>query len=89
MISAIDLSNITFNPGIQIIHFFKDYKETNPGSRTFFNTGARDFDILRYESTMATPDNIFFNRKGELVCVNDFVNPLRVFKRTAAMLLAS
>lgn len=89
MISAIELSNIAFNPSIQIIHFFKDYKETNPGSQTFFNTDARDFDILRYESTMATPDNIFFNRKGELVCVNDFVNPLRVFKRTAAMLLAS
>lgn len=37
MISAIDLSNIAFNPGIQIIHFFKDYKETNPGSQTFFS----------------------------------------------------
>lgn len=36
MISAIDLSNITFNPSIQIIHFLKDYKETNPGSQTFF-----------------------------------------------------
>lgn len=89
MISAIDLSNIAFNPSIQIIHFLKDYKETNPGSQTFFNTDARDFDILRRETTMVTPDNIFFNRKGELVCVNDFVNPLNVFKRTTAMLLAS
>ncbi|EAL2698621.1 hypothetical protein AZ702_08965 [Campylobacter coli] len=71
------------------MRFFKDYKETNPGSQTFFNTDARDFDILRCEPTMSTPGNIFFNRKGELVCVNDFVNPLSVFKRTTAMLLAS
>lgn len=89
MISTIELSNITFNPSIQIIHFLKDYKETNPGSQTFFNTDARDFDILRRETTMVTPDNIFFNREGELVCVNDFVNSLRVFKRTTAMLLVS
>ncbi|EKN8003830.1 hypothetical protein PYY25_001863 [Campylobacter coli] len=89
MICAIDLSNITFNPSIQIIRFFKEYKETNPGSQTFFNTDARDFDILRHEPTMLTPGNIFFNRKGELVCVNNFVNPLRVFKRTTAMMLAA
>lgn len=38
---------------------------------------------------MVTPDNIFFNREGELVCVNNFVDTLRVFKRTTAMLLAS
>lgn len=61
----------------------------NSGSQTFFNTDARDFDILRRESTMVTPDNIFFNRGGELVCVNDFIDPLNVFKRTTAMLLAS
>lgn len=89
MISTIELSNITFNPSIQIIHFLKDYKETNPGSQTFFNTDARDFDILRRETTMVTPDNIFFNREGGLVCVNDFIDPLNVFKRTTAMLLAS
>ncbi len=89
MISAIDSSNITFNPSIQTVRFFKDYKETNPGSQTFFNTDSRDFDILRRKSTMLTPGNIFFNRKGELVWINDFVNPPRVFKRTTAMLLAS
>ncbi|EPP4233446.1 hypothetical protein ACUPZ6_001936 [Campylobacter coli] len=61
----------------------------NSGSQTFFNTDARDFDILRRETTMVTPDNIFFNREGELVCVNDFIDPLNVFKRTTAMLLAS
>ncbi|RTH89643.1 hypothetical protein C3I33_08555 [Campylobacter jejuni] len=61
----------------------------NSGSQTFFNTDARDFDILRRESTMVTPDNIFFNRGGELVCVNGFIDPLNVFKRTTAMLLAS
>lgn len=87
--SSIDLSNITINPDIQIVRFFKDYEETSPGSQTFFNTDARDFDILRRETTMVTPDNIFFNHKSELVCVNDFIDPLNVFKRTTAMLLAS
>lgn len=89
MISAIELSNITFNPDTQVVRFFKDYKETNPGSQTFFNTDARDFDILRHEPTMLTPGNIFFNREGGLVCVNNFIDPLRVFKRTTAMLLTS
>ncbi|HEH4511432.1 TPA: hypothetical protein SG275_001384 [Campylobacter coli] len=86
----------TKNPKGIIITNTKDLKFTelndflrNPGTQTFFNTDARDFDILRRESTMVTPDNIFFNRKGELVCVNDFVNPLKIFKRTTAMMLAS
>lgn len=35
MISSIELSNITFNPDTQVVSFFKDYKETNPGSQTF------------------------------------------------------
>ncbi|MGI7118428.1 hypothetical protein ACNGEM_07495 [Campylobacter coli] len=86
----------TKNPKGIIITNTKDLKFTelndflrNPGTQTFFNTDARDFDILRRESTMVTPDNIFFNREGELVCVNDFINPLNVFKRTTAMMLAS
>lgn len=86
----------TKNPKGIIITNTKDLKFTelndflrNPGTQTFFNTDARDFDILRRESTMVTPDNIFFNREGELVCVNDFVDPLKIFKRTTAMMLAS
>ncbi|ECC1278783.1 hypothetical protein FNP02_00940 [Campylobacter coli] len=55
----------------------KTIKKQIQDRKHFFNTDARDFDILRRETTMSTPDNIFFKRKGELVCVNDFVNPFK------------
>lgn len=77
---------------IQVFKLFtslKTIKKQIQDLKLFFNTDARDFDILRRESTMLTPGNIFFNRKGELVWVNNFVNSLRVFKRTTAMLLVS
>lgn len=57
MISAIELSNITFNPSIQIIRFFKDFEETSPGKFEL----SDDFDLsteLFFIDTKESIDNI-------------------------------
>lgn len=73
-----------------LIHVIEDIYCFNENTQLVFDIDARHLDVIRYNSDLLTPNNIYFIRDNkELTCVDEFAHAIRVFKRKTLHLINS